>query len=329
MLTWHMEALHLKLKQSFVTARGATTDRLNFLVQVSDGTYNGFGEAAPNPRYSETPELILQQYKVLLVAGLPAVKSMEELLELLLEHAPANSLRFAIEAAYLHYFCQHQGIAVHQMLGQPVPKPQPTCFSLSLMEPGAVEKYLAGQQLERFHFLKVKVNTELGPDLVQEVLRLTDQPLVLDGNEGWQDPEELLRFLHALPANRVLFVEQPLPATQVSAYAQLKGMSPVPLVADESVTDTPDFALLRSQFHGLNIKLMRAGGYLNAVRLLQEAERHGLKTVIGCGVETSLGVWCSMQLGSAFDFVDLNSFLHLQEDPFNLVKEQDGMVYLK
>lgn len=329
MLTWHIEALHLQLHDTFTTARGATTERLNFLVQVSDGTYNGFGEAAPNSRYSETPELLLQQYKVLLVAGLPAVKSMEELLELLLEHAPANSLRFAIEAAYLHYFCQHQGIAVHQMLGQPVPKPQPTCFSLSLMEPGAVEGLLKKQQLERFHFLKLKVNPRLGPDLVREVVRLTDQPLVLDGNESWQDPEELLRFLHALPPDRILFVEQPLPATQVAAYAQLKNLSPVPLVADESVTDMVDFDLLRSQFHGLNIKLMRAGGYLNAVRLLHEAQKHGLKTVIGCGFETSLAVWCSMQLSSAFDLVDLDSFLHLKEDPFKLVKEQQGMVYLK
>ncbi|WP_025603970.1 enolase C-terminal domain-like protein [Pontibacter actiniarum] len=329
MLTWHIEALHLTLKHTFVTAHGASTEKLNFLVQVSDGTYSGFGEAAPSLRTGETPELLLQQYKVLLVAGLPQVQSMEELLQLLVQHPPVNSLRFAVEAAYLHYFCQHKGIPVHQLLGQPVPQPQATCFSVPVTEPGEVQELITRQDLDRFHYLKVKANPEQGPDLVKEVLRVTSQPLVLDGNESWQDPGELLGFLHTLDRERVLFMEQPLPASKVAAYAHMKGESPIALVADESVTDTADFELMRSQFHGVNIKLMRAGGYLNGVRLLKEARKHGLKAVIGCTAETSLGAWCSMQLSSAFDFVDLGGFLHLAEEPFALVREQEGVLYLK
>ncbi|WP_347158561.1 dipeptide epimerase [Pontibacter chitinilyticus] len=329
MLNWRIEALHLKLKYTWKIARSASDEKINFLVQVSDGTYSGFGEAAPNVRYGETPELLLQQYQVLLVSGLATVKSMEELLELLQEYAPANSLRFAIESAYLHYFCQHKSIAVHQLLGQAPPKAQATCFTIPIMEPGQVQEFISKYQLQRFSSLKVKVNREGATDLVREVLRVAETPVVIDGNESWQEPEELLAFLAQLDRDRVLFVEQPMPASCAAAYAHLKPLSPVPLIADESVTDAADFELLREQFHGINIKLMKAGGYLNAVRLLQLARQHHLTTMIGCMVETSLGIWSAMQLSQAFDFADLDTFMMVEEEPFKLVLEKDGLLYLK
>jgi L-alanine-DL-glutamate epimerase-like enolase superfamily enzyme len=329
MLTWRIEALHLKLKYTWKIARNASDEKLNFLVQVTDGTYSGFGEAAPNIRYGETPELLLQQYQVLLMAGLAGMKSMEDLLQLLLEHPPVNSLRFAIESAYLHYFCQHRSIAVHQLLGQKPPTQQVTCYSLPIMEPGQVQEFITAHNLNRFRSLKVKVNHEQGLELVQEVLKATHRKVVVDGNESWQNPDELMRFMEALNPKQVLFVEQPMPASHAAAYAHLKEITPIPLVADESVTDTADFELLRTEFHGVNIKLMKAGGYLNAVRLLQEARKHGMMAMIGCMMETSLGIWSAMQLSSAFDFADLDGFMVIEDEPFKLVREEDGILYLK
>ncbi|OKL39427.1 enolase C-terminal domain-like protein [Pontibacter flavimaris] len=329
MLKWHIEVLHLKLKHTSSFVPGTQATRVNFLVQVSDGEFSGFGEAAPDARYGETPELLLQQYKVLLMGGMPQMQSMEELLQLLEQLAPINALRFAIEGAYLHYFCQHKGVPVHQLLGQPVPQPQITCFTLPALQPGEVAHYLHKYNLGRFRYLKLRVDPEQGPELVQEVLRATEQPLVLDGHESWLDAGELLDFLNALERGRILFMEQPMPASKAAAYAQIKNISPVPLVADESVTDLADLELLRTQFHGISITPMRAGGYLNTVRLLQEAKKYGLMTVLGSGIETTLGAWSSMQLSSAFNFVDLDGFLMLEEEPFGLVHEQEGVLYLK
>ncbi|MER2995931.1 enolase C-terminal domain-like protein [Pontibacter populi] len=329
MLTWRIEALHLKLKYTWRIARNASDEKMNFLVQVSDGSYSGFGEAAPNIRYGETPDLLLQQYQVLIMAGLGSVKSMEDLLQLLTEHTPVNSLRFAIEAAYLHYYCQVKQIAVHQLLGQPMPQQQGTCFSLPIMEPGQVKEFIVKHNLQRFPCLKIKVNSEQGPDLLQQVLAVVDKPVVLDGNESWQNPDDLLRFLQTIDTQRVLFIEQPMPASEAAAYAHLKPLSPLPLVADESVTDNADFEMLRQEFHGVNIKLMKAGGYLNAVRLLQDIRKHGLMAMIGCMVETSLGIWSAMQLSAAFDFADLDGFLIIEDEPFKLVREEQGILYLK
>ncbi|MBJ6116897.1 dipeptide epimerase [Pontibacter sp. BT310] len=329
MLTWRIEALHLKLKYTWRIARNASDEKLNFLVQVSDGKYSGFGEAAPNIRYGETPDLLLQQYQVLIMAGLAGVKSMDDLLQLLTEHTPVNSLRFAIEAAYLHYYCQLKQLAVHQLLGQPMPQQQGTCFSLPIMEPGQVKEFIVKHNLQRFPCLKIKVNSEQGADLLQQVLDVVDKPVVLDGNESWQNPDDLLRFLETIDKQRVLFIEQPMPASEAAAYAHLKPLSPLPLVADESVTDNADFAMLRQEFHGVNIKLMKAGGYLNAVRLLQDIRKNGLMAMIGCMVETSLGIWSAMQLSAAFDFADLDGFLIIEDEPFKLVREEQGILYLK
>ncbi|QCR23238.1 enolase C-terminal domain-like protein [Pontibacter sp. SGAir0037] len=329
MLNWRIEVLHLKLKYTWKISREASKEKTNFLIQVSDAKYSGFGEAAPNIRYGESPELLLQQYQVLLMAGLPLVKSMEELMQLLLEHPPVNSLRFAIESAYLHFYCQHSHIAVHQMLGQASSGYQTTSFSLPIMQPGEIKPFIEEHDLSRFKSLKIKVNSDNGLAAVEQVLQLTEQPLVIDANESWQNPEDLLRFLHQLDRERILFVEQPMPATHASAYAHLKKESPIPLVADESVTDDADFDLLREQFHGVNIKLMKAGGYLNAIRLLKEARKHNMMTMMGCMVETSLGIWSAMQLSNACHFADLDGFLIIEQEPFGLVKEKDGLLYLK
>ncbi|MDX5482555.1 MAG: hypothetical protein LPK07_12820 [Hymenobacteraceae bacterium] len=329
MLTWRIEALHLKLKHPRNTAAGALPEKTNFLVQVADGTYSGFGEAAPSIRFGETPELLLKQYQVLLMAGLPGVGSMEELLQLLLEHQPVNSLRFAVESAYLHYYCQHRGIAVHHLLGQQVPGQQPTCFTLPDIQPEQVRPFFYQYGLGRFSSIKVRVHREQGLELVQEVLHTTDGMVAIDGCESWQDPDELLEFMSTLDRDRILFLEQPMPASHAAAYAHVKKLSPFPLIADESVTDDADFELLYTQFHGISIKLMKAGGYLNAVRLLRETKKHGMISVIGCMLETTLGVWSAMQLSSAFDFADLSSFMCIEGEPFELVREQGGVLYLK
>ncbi|GAB3193718.1 L-alanine-DL-glutamate epimerase-like enolase superfamily enzyme [Pontibacter aydingkolensis] len=329
MLTWHIEALHLTLKYKMKTAGCSGQERINFLVQVSDGNFNGFGEAAPQLRFAETPELLLQQYQVLLMAGLAQVKSMDDLLQLLLEHQPINSLRFAVESAYLHYYCQVHSMPVNQLLGQRPPHQQPTCFSLPAIEPEQALAFMQDQHVNRFCCLKLRVTPDTDTELVHNLLRVSERLLMLEGCESWTDPDKLMTFLKSLDRGRVISMEQPMPASMGFAYAHIKNQTPVPIVADESVTDEADFELLREEFHGVNIKLMKAGGYLNAVRLLRLARKHGLMTMIGSMIETSLGIWSAMQLSSGFDFANLDGFLMLTEEPFKLVKEQNGILYLK
>jgi len=125
---------------------------------------------------------------------------------------------------------------------------------------------------------------------------------------------------------KIEFIEQPMPATMTDESAYLKKYSPFPLFADESVTDEAEFGHLKKMFDGINVKLMKAGGYLNALRLLKEAKANGMKTMIGCMVETTLAISSGLHLCSLADYADLDSFLVVKNEPFNLVKEEKGML---
>src|SRR6478735_2424289 len=287
MLNWHIEALALELNYVWKIARNVSETKINLFVRVSDGEHTGIGEAAPNIRYHETPEKLILQFGELVAAGLANVKSLEELLTLLQTLKPANALRFAIESAYIHFICQRQNLTVPDFLGAPEPQPLATTFSLPIMEPEKIAGFIAQNNLTRFQGLKVKVNQELGLDIVQQISENYAGPLLIDANEAWTEPETLLLFFEKLQPYNIMFIEQPMPATEEDGYAYLKKKSPYDIYADESVLDEPDFEKLKQQFHGVNMKLMKAGGYLNGKRILEEAAGFGLKTMIGCMVETS------------------------------------------
>jgi L-alanine-DL-glutamate epimerase-like enolase superfamily enzyme len=184
--------------------------------------------------------------------------------------------------------------------------------------------------MQRFELLKIKVNEESGLDMLREITRVVPgRPLIIDGNEAWTEADSLLRFLEQLqklPALRVRLLEQPLPATCAEHYRYLRPRSPYPVFADESVTDTADFGEIAQQFHGVNMKLMKAGGYRNGIRLLRQTQAQGLQTMVGCMVETSLGIWSALQVSSLAQVCDLDGFLVVQNEPFGLVKEEGGLL---
>ncbi|UOR05837.1 hypothetical protein MUN82_01765 [Hymenobacter aerilatus] len=331
MLIWTLTPLLLPLRYTWKIARNASDSKTNLVVQLTDGQgqYQGRGEAAPNVRYGESPERLLQEFGQLLAVGLGRVSSLAELQALLTAYPPAHALRFALESAYLHREAARLGQSVPALLGVPAPAARtPTAFSLPIMEPGAVAGFMQEQAMQRFPLLKIKVNQESGYELLREVVRAAPGHLLLiDGNESWADADALLLFLEKigqLPGLRVRLLEQPLPAACTTDYEYLRPRTPYPLFADESVTDTADFAAIAQQFHGVNMKLMKAGGYYNGLQLFAQTRAHGLQTMLGCMVETSLGIWSALQVSALADVCDLDGFLILRDEPFGLVREQDG-----
>jgi L-alanine-DL-glutamate epimerase-like enolase superfamily enzyme len=332
MLTWTLETRELPLRYTWKISRSASTSKTNLLVRVvAAGGAIGWGEAAPNLRYGETPAGLQAEFEQLLTKGLDSVSSLDELGTLLDAQAPAHALRFGLESAYVHLLANQTGQSVAHVLGLPTPSAAvPTAFTLPIMEPGAVANFVKEQRMARFELLKIKVNQESGYDLLREITRvLPDRLLIIDGNEAWSDADSLLRFLeqiNTLPGLKVRLLEQPLPATCVDHYRYLRPLSPYPVFADESVTDTADFASIAQQFHGVNMKLMKAGGYQNGIQLLRQTQQHGLQTMIGCMVETTLGIWSALQVSSLAQVCDLDGFLVVRDEPFGLVQETNGLL---
>lgn len=329
MLRWHIESKPLHLKYTWKISRNSSDVKTNLFIRVADKLHVGIGEAAPNIRYGESAEHLTDQFESLVDSGLELIRSLEDLQILLSLHLPSNSLRFAIESAYIHFVCQQKGISVSQFLGVALPTAVPTSFSLPIMDPAQVGDFIRSHDLNRFESLKIKVDQEQGLDLVRQVAAYSHRPLIIDANEAWPEPDALLQFLEQLRSFPVSIIEQPMPADRVAEYEYLKPRSPYDLFADESVTNRVDLNQLSKQFHGINMKLMKAGGYLNGLKILEETRRNGLKTMVGCMVETSLGIWSAMQLCQGVNQADLDGFLIIRDEPFGIVQEQEGKLFIR
>ncbi|MBA9076858.1 MULTISPECIES: dipeptide epimerase [Rufibacter] len=327
MLIWHLETRELTLRYTWKISRNASDVKTNLFVTVGDGKVHGRGEAAPNVRYGETPELLNQQFSALQAGGLDQIGSVDELQQLMRQVEVLPALRFALESAFIHYVCRKSNQTVGQFLGVQPMTSVPTAYSYPIMDPARIAPFTQEHGLQRFEYLKVKVNQETGLDMMAEVARATSKPLMVDANEAWQDPDAMVVFMEKLRKYPVIMIEQPMPSALAEEYLYLKKHSPYDLFADESVTDHADWGLLKQQFHGVNMKLMKAGGYLNGLEILNKSRAAGLKTMIGCMMETSMGIWSAIQLAHGVDLLDLDGMLIVKEEPFALVKEQEGKLY--
>ncbi|NML65000.1 dipeptide epimerase [Hymenobacter sp. RP-2-7] len=326
---WTLTALELPLRYVWKISRNASTTKTNLVLSATQAGTTGRGEAAPNVRYGESPELLQSQFASLLALGLAAVDTLPDLAALLAAQPVAHALAFALESALTHCLAARAGQPVWQFLGVPRPAPRvPTALTLPIMAPGEVAGWLQAQGAERFKLLKVKVNQAEGLELLRAVAAAAPgRPLLVDGNEAWRDADSLLQFLEAaaaVPGLAMRYLEQPLPAALAADYRYLRPRVTVPLLADESVTDEADFADIARQFHGVNMKLMKAGGYRRGIELLRATRAHGLVPMIGCMVETSLGIWSALQVSALADLHDLDGILIIRDEPFGLVREEAG-----
>ncbi|MBF9140684.1 enolase C-terminal domain-like protein [Hymenobacter properus] len=333
MPTWTLTAHELPLRFVWKISRNASAAKTNLLVHIEGHGHRARGEAAPNVRYEETPELLSEQFAALLAHGLASVDTLADLDALLTARPVAHALSFALESALVQWLAARAGQPVWQWLGVPAPAPAvPTAFSLPIMEAGEVAGFLRELDMARFELIKIKVNQAEGLELLREVARaLPCHALLVDGNEAWPDADAVLLFLEqaaALPGLNLRFLEQPLPAAFADHYRYLKPRSTVPLLADESVTDTADFSEIAQQFHGVNVKLMKAGGYRRGIELLRQTRAYGLIPMLGCMVETSVGIAAALQISALADVHDLDGFLIVKDEPFGAVTESGGLLRL-
>jgi L-alanine-DL-glutamate epimerase-like enolase superfamily enzyme len=328
MINWQINPIKLALKYTWKISRNSSTYKTNFIIQCGLNNWKGIGEIAPNIRYNETPEIITQEFERFIAAGGNKVHDLGELTELLDSLKLKNALRFGIESAYIHMLCHAEKMPIHEFLGIPAAKDITTSYTLPIMEIEEVEPFYRNNNLERFEVIKLKTNADNGPELIKHIATFCKQPLIIDGNEAYKNADELSNFLHAVKSFNIVLIEQPMPAVCVDDYKAVKQQHIFPLMADESVCDDADFDLIAQQFDYVNMKLMKAGGYLNGHRIITEAQNHGLKTMVGCMVETSLGISSAYHMCSLTNYADLDGYLIVKDEPFGLLHEESGKINL-
>lgn len=326
---WSIRSIQLPLRYTWKISRNATDEKINLLVRITEHGKSGEGEAAPNVRYGESPAILLEQFETFRRYVQAPIRTIEELLHTFEELQLSYALRFAIESAWFHLHAGNSRTTLQRELNIPFRNAVPTSYTIPIMDPGAVEDFYREQQLHRFPFIKLKINAESADDLTRVTAAVCQQPLMLDANEAFTDVENCIRFLERIRKLPLELVEQPLPSRLVDEAIYMKKFSPFPLFADEAITHEADFGQLKQCFDGINMKLMKTGSYSNGLRILREAKAAGMRTMIGCMVETTLGISSALNLSGLADYVDLDSFLLLKDEPFVLVKEQNGILYFK
>lgn len=318
--TLHLGAAveHFPLANAFVISRGAKTEAVVIVVTLTQDDAAGRGECVPYARYGESVDSVLAQIASVRSA-IEAGAGRTELQELL----PPGAARNAIDCALWDLAAKQEGVPAFRLAGLAAPSPVTTAFTLSLGTPEemAAAALAAGER----PLLKLKLG---GGDCAERLAAIRAAvpaaSLIVDANEAWS-PDNLAMNLEACRRYGVALVEQPLPAADDAALAEVS--HPVPICADESLHDRRDLAGLRERYDAVNIKLDKSGGLTEALALLGEARRLGFDVMIGCMVASSLAMAPALLLASEARFVDLDGPLLLAHDRANGLLYEGSVVH--
>jgi len=169
---------------------------------------------------------------------------------------------------------------------------------------------------------------EVDEATVEAIRSVTKKPLRMDANEGWKTPEEAVRKINWLEKQGVEFIEQPMPAEMLEEARWVRSKVHIPVIADEACLRAKDIPKLRDSFDGINIKLDKCGGMLEAYRMIQIARSLGMKVMIGCMVSSSCTVTAAAQLSPLVDYADLDGNLLISNDPYTGVTVKNGKLIL-
>jgi len=299
------------------------------IVELADDYgVTGLGECAPSSRYQENIQASLD-FLAKADASRLSFENPSKSLAYVAALAPGHfAAKAALEVALLDGASHRAGKSLHNYLGLSFTEGKhTTSFSIGIDRPEVIrEKTLAAAG---YPILKLKVGT---PDDKINFAALREaapgKRVRVDANEGWKTKEQALAMIEWLAQDgHVEFVEQPMPAdTNLKDLAWLKQRSPLPLFADESYRSAADARQVAEGFHGVCVKLVKTGGVMPAKDALDAARAAGLKTMLGCMIETSVLISAAAHLADLADHLDLDGNLLITNDRFVGVTAERGIL---
>jgi L-alanine-DL-glutamate epimerase-like enolase superfamily enzyme len=321
------KGIDLALRSAWTTAHGTSSIRRNVLVRLTHDGIEGLGEAAPNPRYGEDRGSVLEALDLLAPLLGDDPSRLEEILDRLEESLPGNrSAKAAIDIALHDWVGRRRGTPLHRMLGADPRAAPPTSFSIGIdTEPAMLER---AREAAGFRILKIKVGRDGGRAIVEAIRRITDKPIYVDANESWQDAPRAVQLIRWMEGMGVALVEQPLPAADLEGAKHVRDRVEMPIFADEACVTPDDLQALSAAYDGVNVKVQKSGGLRAARRMIDEARTLKMQVMIGCMIETSVGITAAAHLCPLADHVDLDGNLLISNDPFRGAVVRDGRLVL-
>lgn len=316
------ETIELRLRHTFHIAHGASATRRNVLLWLGDG----LGEAAPVAYHGESAEAV----EATLARWQPELTQLDDpaaITWLLAKLDGSRAARAAVDLALHDALGKRLNCSLRTLLGLQALALPPTSFTIAITAPD--ELVTRVQAARSYPILKIKLGTDRDLAIVQTIREAAPHAILrVDANAGWT-VAQALELIPQFAELGVELIEQPLAADDLEGLRTLKAARlPLPIVADESVKSPADVVRLADAVDGVNIKLMKTGGIQGALAAIHTARSCGLKIMLGCMIETSLGATAAAQIAGLADWVDLDGPLLIANDPFVGVRFDGAQISL-
>ena len=316
------EPITLDLKTTFRVAHGASDQRHNVLVYLDDGV----GEAAAVPYYGETQQGIVEY-----------INSMPELgddpfdFDAVLSKRPAGSraARSAIDQALHDLWGKKLGQPLYRLFGLNPSNLPLTSFTIGMDEPDVMAEQVISTN---YPIIKIKLGSERDESIVAAIRKVTDARLIVDANAGWSR-ESALEIIPRLMDYDLDLIEQPLAVDDVEGYFWLKDKLraqkiEIPIFADETAKTSHDVVKLAGAVDGVVVKTMKSEGIREALRMIHTARAHDMQIMLGCFIESSVGVTAAAHLAPLCDYTDLDGPLLIKNDPYRGLRYEGAKLTL-
>ena len=324
-LSWSRLTLHLRHK--FTIARGTESVAETVLVELEHDGIVGLGESAPNAYYGQdvaSAEAALVEMRQML--GEDPYDRMRIVQRLVQRFDSQRATVAAIDAALHDWIGKRLNVPVWQMLGLDRHHTPLTSFTIGIDQPAMIAQKV--DEATEFPILKIKLGSDQDMEILRTIRdRAPGKPLYVDANAAWT-VDEALNWLPQLAELGVVMVEQPLRSDDLDGLARLTAAKILPIVADESCVRPADVPKLAGCVDGVNIKLSKCGGIGPGLQMIHTARSLGLGVMLGCMIESSVGIAAAVQLTPFADWVDLDGHLLLSDDPFEGIGGEGGRLTL-
>jgi L-alanine-DL-glutamate epimerase-like enolase superfamily enzyme len=322
------EIKRLQLRHTWTTTMASDDFRRTLYVSYESQGITGRGEGAPIVRYHEnadSAQKAVQSVRGLLEASDPM--QFSKVMAEVFQRIPGEwAGKAAIDIALMDWVGQKLGIPLYRYFGLDRRDAPVTTFSIGIDTPEITKEKT--REAAAYPVLKVKVGLSTDEATIEAIRGVTKKPLRVDANEGWKNKEEAVRKINWLEKQGVEFIEQPMPAEMLDETRWVRSHVHIPVIADEACQHASDIPKLKEAYDGVNVKLDKSGGILEAYRMIQIAKALGMKTMLGCMISSSVSVTAAAHLSPLVDYADLDGNLLIANDPYTGVRVEEGKLVL-
>jgi L-alanine-DL-glutamate epimerase-like enolase superfamily enzyme len=320
------------LRHPFRIALMTRTQTPVVFVRVEAGEWFGQGEASMPPYLGESHDTATRflnqviQQNILKNIQIESIDIQQIMLQIDALAVGNTAAKAAIDIALHDLKGKFSKQPVWKLKKVPIEKMPYTSCTIGIDKPAMLRQKV--QEAADFSVLKIKLGSENDRKIIETIRTVTDKPLYVDANQGWNDKYFVLDMVHWLHEQGVQLVEQPFQKNRLDDSAWVTERSPLPILADESFQRSVDFQRVANAFHGVNIKLMKSTGLNEAEKMIAEARQRNLKIMIGCMTESSCAVMAAAQIAPFCDWADLDGPWLIQNNPFQTPLLQQGKIQL-